>query len=177
MQAVDRMTSDNRICRHVNSRISRDLLNLRIRITRIREERKKLTTFLTAKPARWSEVAGTYDLDFGKALTPRDTKHRRDLIGEIGTGLDNIGQAVGNGVQEGADAAKQAAENLGDQFANIGDASLDKSATFNVAVGQPNQVTNIVDQPLLKVDCVNCFITGSFQVTGHLSVRLQHSGV
>ena len=122
-----------------------------------------MTTFLAARPAPWSEVAGTYDIDFGKALSAKSKKQRRGIIDDLGSGLEHLGQTIGDGIEEGANA-------LEDQFAKLGDADFDKSVTFSVAVGQPNKVTNIIAQAPLKLDCVNCFVTGSFKLTGHLSV-------
>lgn len=142
------------------------------RISNIREDKAKLTTFLTARPAPWSEVAGTYDIEFGKALSAKSKKQTRDIIGDLGNGLENIGQTIGNGIEEGANALKGAAEDLADQFAKLGDADFDKSVIFSVAVGQPKKVTNIIATAPLKLDCVNCFVTGSFNLTGHLSVSI-----
>ena len=84
--------------------------------------------------------------------------------------MENIGQDIADGFKDGADAAENGVEDLAGKFRKLGDAEFDKSVTFSVAVGEANKVTNIVDQSVLKIDCVNCFITGSFQVTGHLSV-------
>lgn len=131
-----------------------------------------MTTFLTAKPASWSEVAGTYDIEFGKALTVESNKQTRNFIDDLGDGLDNIGQVIGDGIDDGVDAIKSGAQGLADEFAKLGDANIDKSVTFSVAVGEPNKVTNIIAQAPLKLDCVNCFVTGSFKLTGHLSVSL-----
>lgn len=139
-------------------------------ISKISDDEPTLTTFLTARPAGWDEVAGTYDLDFGKAIISKPTRRRRDILddivdfgGDVVDGIKDVGEDVVDGIKNGVD-------DLGDVIASIGDAELDKSVTFSVAVGQPNQVTNIVDLSPLRIDCLNCFITGSFQVTGHLSV-------
>lgn len=37
-----------------------------------------LTTYLAAEPAPWSDIAGSYDLDFGHVLTRPDPLQRRD---------------------------------------------------------------------------------------------------
>ena len=131
-----------------------------------------MTTFLTARPAPWSEVAGTYDIEFGKALSAKSEKQRRGFIGDIGNGLENIGQTIGNGIEEGVDALKGGAQDVANQFAKLGDAEIDKTVTFSVAVGQPNNVTHLIATAPLKLDCVNCFVTGSFKLTGHLSVSI-----
>ena len=131
-----------------------------------------MTTFLTASPAPWSEVAGTYDIEFGKALNAKSKKQTRNIIGHLGNGLRNIGQTIGNGIEEGASALKGGAEDLADQFAALGDADFNRSVTFSVAVGQSNKVTNIIATESLKIDCVNCFVTGSFELIGNLSVSI-----
>ena len=120
---------------------------------------------MTARPAPWSEVAGTYDLDFGKALKATTQARQRDLS-DIGDGLKNIGQDIVHGAKQGADAVANGVEDIASKAAKL----FDTTVTFSVAVGQPNQSTNIFENSLLKVDCLDCFITGSFQVTGHLSV-------
>ena len=152
------------------------------RITKIKENESKLTTFLTAEPVGWDRIAGTYDMDFGQAAINKAAKSRRgifddiaDLGGDAIDGIKDIGNDIGEGVGKGIDAVQDGIQDLGDKFASIGDVNFDKSATFSIAVGQPNQVTNIVDQSFLKLDCLNCFVTGSFQLTGHLSVSKQHS--
>ena len=37
-------------------------------ISKITEETAALTTYLNARPAPWSDVAGKYDLDFGQVI-------------------------------------------------------------------------------------------------------------
>ncbi|KAL8957970.1 MAG: hypothetical protein Q9193_004880, partial [Seirophora villosa] len=117
-------------------------------ITKIREDEGKLTTFLTAEKAPWSDIAGTYDLDFGRAIQPKKVSRRRGLF-------DTISNAVGN---------------TGDFILN-GDADFSKSVNFPVSVGTPGVVTNVVNTTLFSLSCLDCYIAGSFQVTGHLSVK------
>ena len=54
-----------------------------------------------------------------------------------------------------------------------GDFSDSKSVTFNVDAGTPNQTTNIYtdSKGQLKLDCTNCFVSGAFDVTGHISTK------
>ena len=139
-------------------------------ISNIHEDDSKRTTFLAAKSAPWSEVAGTYDLDFGKALIANNGQSRRNLFDDIGDGLEDIGQDVTNGIKKGGEAIANGAQDVAGDFRKLGNIDFAKSVTFGVAVGQPNQVTNLLDQPSAKIDCLNCFVTGSFKVTGHLSV-------
>lgn len=84
-------------------------------IDKIREDKSTLTTFLEAQKAPWSEVAGTYDINFGHIL-PKPKGAR---------GLKNRGLLSGiGGILQG-------------------DLEFSKSATFSVAVGQEGQRTNI----------------------------------
>ena len=120
-------------------------------ISKILENTTKLTTHLTAQPAPWSDVAGTYDLDFGRGVpfnSPQNLNQRR-LWGDV----VNVGKDVLNAAE--------------------GNAELSRSVNFDVSVGHQGQTTNIYtdDQGRLILDCINCFVTGSFQVTGHLSVH------
>ncbi|KAL8649240.1 MAG: hypothetical protein Q9210_004516 [Variospora velana] len=93
-------------------------------ITNIREDEEKLSTFLTAEKAPWSDVAGTYDLDFGRAIQSKKASRRRGLWDTITNAVSNTGDFIING-----------------------DADFSKSVNFPVNVA------------------------GSFQVTGHLSVK------
>ena len=122
-------------------------------------------------------MAGTYDLDFGQAILAKPTKHRRgffdgikDLGSDVLDGIKDVGDIVGDTVQDGIDAVQDGVASITDTFDRLGDFDFDKSSTFSIAVGQANQVTNIVKQSFLSVDCVNCFVTGSFTLTGHLAV-------
>lgn len=47
------------------------------RVTSIREDNVSLTTYLAAEPAPWSDVAGTYDLDFGHMVTRPEPLQQR----------------------------------------------------------------------------------------------------
>ena len=137
-------------------------------ISKITEDAATLTTYLAAQPAPWSDVAGTYDLDFGQAIPYQQPQRlkERSIWGDI----VNVGKDV-------LDAA-------------TGSTDLSKTVSFPVNVGQQGQRTNIYtdDQYVsqrshlgihiliifrgrLKLDCINCFVTGSFEVTGHVSVQ------
>lgn len=90
-------------------------------ITNIKEDRGSLTTFLTAQTAPWSAVAGTYDLDFGKAIPYKKPQRvrQRSFIGDV----ENIGKDIGN--------------------AFTGSTDLSKTVTFGVNAGQQGQRSNI----------------------------------
>ncbi|KAL8832721.1 MAG: hypothetical protein Q9170_004765 [Blastenia crenularia] len=124
-------------------------------ITNIQEDPAKLTTFLTAQLAPWSDVAGTYDLDFGRAVTSPKASRRRGLISSI----KGIGNKITGAVGDAGD------------FLLNGDADLSKSVTFPVSIGTPGVPNDIVATTLFGLSCTDCYVTGSFQVTGHLSVQ------
>ena len=129
------------------------LLVLKIvsRVSKITEDSADLTIMMTTKVAQWSEVAGSYDLDFGEAMS-RNADQKLKPRGFWGDIVD-----VGKGA---LDAAQ-------------GDASLDRDVTFNVAVGQPGQKTNIYtdNKGRFSIDCIDCYITGNWLVHGHLKVE------
>ena len=152
------------MCVPLSSKVSNLLIAVN-RINKIREDEARLTTILTTRPTPWTEIADTYDLDFEKALKETSQAQRRDLS-DINDGLKNIENNIVKSAKQGVNAVANEAEDLADKAAQLGD----KTVTFSVAVGKPNQTTNIFENSLLKVDCLDCFITGSFQVTGHLSV-------
>ncbi|KAI4099484.1 MAG: hypothetical protein LQ339_005911 [Xanthoria mediterranea] len=112
-------------------------------ITGIRDDAATLTTYLTAQPAAWSDVAGTYDLDFGRAAMPRPGPQRRGLFDFLGDASD---------------------------FLLHGDIDLDKSANFPTVLGTPGQNHSIINIPKFSLACTDCYITGSFQAIGRLSV-------
>ena len=106
-------------------------------ITKVTQDTQDLTTLLTAQVAAWSEVAGTYDLDFGK-------------------------------VYPSAPSARKLKER------GLLDWSENPKVTFPMTVGKEGERTNIYtdSKGRLTLDCINCYITGSFQVTGHLEVHV-----
>ena len=90
-------------------------------ISKITEDAAALTTYLNAKPAPWSEVAGTYDMDFGHAIPyqhPQRVKER-GFWGDI----ENVGNDV-------LDAA-------------TGSADVSKTVNFPMNIGQQGQRMNI----------------------------------
>ena len=90
-------------------------------ISEIIEDTPALTTYLNAKPAPWSDVAGTYDLDFGQAIPyqkPQRVKER-GFWGDI----ENVGKDV-------LDAA-------------TGSVDLSKTVNFPMDIGHQGQRTNI----------------------------------
>ncbi|KAL8991674.1 MAG: hypothetical protein Q9169_007759 [Polycauliona sp. 2 TL-2023] len=115
-------------------------------ITDIREDAAKLTTFLTAQIAAWSDVAGTYDLDFGRAAMPPPGPPSGPQRRGIFDFIDSVGDTLS------------------------GDISFDESANFPTTIGVPGENHTIIDIPKLSIACTDCYVTGSIQAIGRLSV-------
>ena len=96
----------------------------------------------------WSEVAGSYDLDFGRIIPQANKLKPRGFWGDI----TNVGKDV-------LDAA-------------TGKFDDTKSVTFGVNVGSPGQKTEIYkDQKgRFSLDCVDCYVSGNWQVQGRIVV-------
>lgn len=97
----------------------------------------------------WSEVAASYDLDFGKSIPQAKKLKPRGFWGDIA----NVGKDV-------LDAAQ-------------GDFDDTKSVTFDVNIGKSGQKINIYtdQQGRFSIDCVDCYVAGSWQVQGHIVVE------
>lgn len=98
---------------------------------------------MTAKPAPWSEVAGTYTLDFGKILSPSNARrnvHQRDLIGDVVKTGEGVVKDVGKSVDN-------AAQSAGDVFKNLGNVDISKNVVFGIGIGTPGLRTNIYSSP------------------------------
>ena len=96
-----------------------------------------------------SEVIGSYDLDFGRMIPQASKLKPRGFWGDIA----NVGKDV-------LDAA-------------TGDFDDTKSKTFSVNVGTPGQKSEIFKDPKgrFSLDCVDCFVSGNWQVQGHIVVN------
>lgn len=146
-------------------------------ITNLVEDPKTLTTHLTSQSAPWSEVAGTYEMDFGKVIPYKRPGQKRDLLGSVGSGISSIGKDIGNGISGVAQGVDNGISGAASGISsNIGSLDVSKSVTFDIGAGTPGKVTNIFTDPdikqRVKIDCVNCYTTGSFTLTGHVSVSL-----
>ena len=58
------------------------------RINSIRDDPSSLTTFLAAEKAPWSDIGGSYEVDFGHTMTPRGNMERRGLTDELKGNFD-----------------------------------------------------------------------------------------
>ena len=129
------------------------------RISNIREDTTTLTTYLTAQNAPWSDVAGTYDLDFGKAI-PFQRPGRLQTRGLWGDITGAVKGAV-NDVKQGADdvvgdvksvasdvesGVKTAASDVAGVASDVGNAltgtvDMSKSVSFGMNAGTPHKTT------------------------------------
>ncbi|KAG8526649.1 uncharacterized protein KY384_008078 [Bacidia gigantensis] len=58
------------------------------------------------------------------------------------------------------------------RFLGIGNfGPYNPTGTFPVNLGEPNQNTNIASSDSFKLDCTNCYVQGSFVITGHLAIK------
>ena len=159
-------------------------------ITQVEPDVKSLTTFLTAKPAEWSEIAHTYDIDFGHAqqlaaphLQPRwfGSSIVHSVVHAVSSAAKAVGKLVDSGVgavenffEDGAHFTEGFIRGIANIF--VGNAEFSKSMDFPVGVRNENERSNIYSDSTgrLKLDCVNCFVAGSFLVTGRVSVHHFH---
>ena len=184
MTAAERMTKGHHICTLIQTKTGKLIIDFSHSISSIREDLDTLTTYLTADIARWDEVAGTYDMDFGYVTLSKPTTkkpERRGLFSDIGHAISNGVHDVIHGAGEVAHEVVHAAEEVGgdivETFKKVGNVDLSKTVTIPVNIGTPGKVTNIVNEQGLaaahvKLDCISCFIAGSFAITGSLSVKL-----
>ncbi|KAI4199072.1 MAG: hypothetical protein LQ348_001939 [Seirophora lacunosa] len=121
------------------------------KVSSVTEDSAELTIAMKSTVAAWSEVAGSYDLDFGKAAL-RQTSQRMRPRGFWGD-IANVGKDVLEAAQ--------------------GNADVSKSVSFNVAAGESGKKETILKDPKgrLSIDCIDCYVTGSWQVQGHIVVN------
>ena len=148
------------------------------RISAIREDATSFTTYLTAQTAPWSDVAGTYDMDFGKAIPFQrpGSLQSRGLWGDItnavkgvASDVSNVASDVGNDVKSvvsdvGSDVksvasdvvsgAKTAASDVAGVASDVGNAitgtvNMSKSVSFGMNAGTPNKTTQLFTDKLV----------------------------
>lgn len=97
--------------------LRQDQANHFIRITDIDNDEVSHIVYLAASPAGWEEVAGSFEMEFGKSVvTPSQMNHlrTRGAIDWLDESFDDI---------------------------DIGDTELSKSATFPLSVGEKDAET------------------------------------
>ncbi len=112
-------------------------------ITRIAEDEPNHTLYLTAQLAPWHTFADTYTVKFGHVTPYQHTSRFKQ-----------------RGIISGASCVL------------TGTCDLSQSVKFDVGTGTKGKVSNIYSDSRFKLDCVNCFTTGSFTLAGHISVRI-----
>lgn len=143
MLDADLMINGSHICKYSCLSDSGRPLILLGSITRIIEDEPNHTTYLTAQLAPWHTFADTYTIKFGQ-VTPYQQTSRIKQRGIIG----------------------------GASCVLTGTCDLSRSVKFDVGTGIKGKVSNIYSDNRFKLDCVNCFTTGSFTLAGHISVRI-----
>ncbi|KAL8925993.1 MAG: hypothetical protein Q9172_001996 [Xanthocarpia lactea] len=118
------------------------------KVSSVTEDSADLTVRMRTKVTDWSEVGGSYDLDFGRMIPQARKLKPRGFWGDI----VDVGKDV-------LDAAQ-------------GDFDDTKSVSFGVNVGTPGKKTNIYtdQQGRFSIDCVDCYVTGTWQVQGRIVV-------
>ncbi|KAL8957357.1 MAG: hypothetical protein Q9183_006083, partial [Haloplaca sp. 2 TL-2023] len=121
------------------------------KVSAVTEDAADLTIDMKSTPAQFSEIARTYDLDFGEAAVsqPQQKLRSRGFWGDIVN--------VGKGAVEAAQ----------------GDFDIIKDESFGVNVGEAGQKTNIYtdSRGRFSIDCTDCYITGSWGLQGHIVVK------
>lgn len=102
-------------------------------ITKVTEDQSTFTTHLTAQTAPWSEIASTYDLDFGQVTPYQQTSRlmNRSLFGDIGGDIGKVSSCAGGSCDES------------------------KSVTFDVSAGTKGQVSNIYNDSKCVVSVIH----------------------
>ncbi|KAL8851804.1 MAG: hypothetical protein Q9221_003318 [Calogaya cf. arnoldii] len=119
------------------------------KVSSVTEDSADLTISMRTSETEWSEVAGSYDLDFGRMIPQASKLKPRGFWGDItGVGKDVLDAATGK-IDE------------------------TRSVTFGVNVGNPGQKSLIFkdQQGRFSIDCVDCYVSGNWQVQGHIVVN------
>ena len=130
----------------------------------------------------------------------RRTSHRLeargwfgDIIDAVGDAVSDVVDAVGSVVEDiigaGVDVAEKAVDAAAQSFGTFVEAAKDTILTIGEVVTGKLDVTKSMDFPFnireenqrsniytgangrLKLDCIDCFIAGSFKVTGRVAVQ------
>ncbi|PGH15679.1 hypothetical protein AJ79_02273 [Helicocarpus griseus UAMH5409] len=130
------------------------------RITDVDNDEANNVVLLKASPANWSEVAGTFDMSFGRASVPPSTlrslrtRDLKDWFEKIKDGFDTVI----------------------DKIKAISDDGLSKSITIPFSVGEEG-ATKLLFQSFIKrpsgvkISCTDCFAEAKFETTGAVKVK------
>ena len=124
-------------------------------MSKVFDEDTNLAIDMATTVASWSEVGGTYDIDFGQAIPyQKPTVRSRSFLGDV----VNVGKDVLNAAQGNFNVPLQ-------------------TMTFNTNVGSPGTKSQIYKSKggIFEIDCVDCYVTGSWSVQGHIKVSSTHT--
>lgn len=146
-------------------------------ISNVTNDEVSLITTLAAKTAPWSEIAGTFDMNFGSTVVAPGATRRLlvrgffddlknaagdvvDQVGDVandvvdgakdvaGDIVDGAGQAVDTVTDGVKDAADAVGDTVGDVVADVGSGQINKEVTFDVTIGQQGQRFNVLTDPI-----------------------------
>ncbi|KAL8646780.1 MAG: hypothetical protein Q9210_005935 [Variospora velana] len=120
------------------------------KVSSVIEDAADLTIAMKSTVAEWSDIAGSYAIDFGNAAL-RQASQRMRPRGFWGD-ITDVGKDVVEAVQ--------------------GDFDESRSVTFSVNAGESGKKSTILKDPKgrLTIDCIDCYVTGSWQLQGHIVV-------
>ena len=128
----------------------------------VHDQPEKKTVLLTSEIAKWSDVAGTYELVFGHTKSPSQLKPR-DWWDDVIDGLGDAYKATENEV-----------EHIGEEIVDKAKGNFDvgRSLTFGVSAGKEGQKSGVFKDPTdgFGLECIDCYVKGLFKVTGHVKV-------
>ncbi|KAL8822863.1 MAG: hypothetical protein Q9191_006409 [Dirinaria sp. TL-2023a] len=121
-------------------------------ITNIREDAQAMTIHLTVQVSHLSKAIPHWDLDLGQVSMNASSRHSRR------SKFHHLGDGVKGGLHDLGDGLK---------------ADFDKTIPkiFDVNMGTPEKQIKLSNQSDFQLSCDSCFIKGSFNLTGHISVR------
>ena len=134
-------------------------------ISNVKDDFEHMIVYLEAQEAKWSDVAGTYSLNWGHT---RPLQHDRLKSRDW---WDDVKGSVSSAVRAASGAIQSATNSITDSVTGAQD--LSQTVTFPVSAGTPNLRTSLYRDPgkQLSVDCINCSVSGAFKATGHLKIK------
>lgn len=157
MMAVGRTKSDRLTCESTGVPLAMPGLYVNFgppSIKHVDHDEATLTTFLAAQPAPWTDVAGTFDLDFGKVANPFVARRLRSrgLFGDVGDAIGDAADTVGDAAEDAVDTVGDAADDVGDAIRDAADTlvnqDLEKAVSFSINTGTEGQRSNVFTDPI-----------------------------
>ena len=132
-------------------------------IDSVEDDSYQQPVYLHAREAQWSDIIGTYDLSWGQATASQHHRlSRRNWWDDVKQGLEDAYQATADAVTD-----------VIDKIDGAGNFEQTKAYSFPVIAGSGTARENIFSDPggRLKLDCINCLVSGNFEVTAHIKVN------